>query len=148
MSDSNPADDTARLERIFAVVEAQLGPGDAAWLAMRKDAQQYLRAVRQRLRNSLICRAIAESSADPTAAAKDLAERIEQRIEAIRRYNDTALQSVRPENLAQHSHRLLDALADQIVHLNSFRSIGWRQLYTIASNSFCNSAEKNCNRDM
>ncbi len=145
MSDFNPADDAARLERIFAVVEAELGPREAAWLAMRTSSQQQLRLVRMRLRDDMIRRAIhLGSPQQPTTAAKDLAEKIEHRLDAIRLFNEPE-PGTAPAQVTLPARSRLDVLIDQIISLNEWRSIGWRQIHNIASSELCNLARNRCN---
>ena len=113
-------DDAQRMQAILAAVEAAHGPDEAAWLAMRIGAQAELRAARIERRDALVRQALRQFGEAPaTRAAKLLAEMIEQR-----------LREPAPTPARQGS---LEAMVDEIITLNSWRSLAWRQLYAIGA---------------
>ncbi len=121
-------DDEQRMRAILASVEAAHGPDEAAWLAMKLGQQPALRAARIERRDALVRQAIGRlGSVAATTAAKMLAKAIDRRMEmarpAIVRNNFQA-----PSNRAS-----ADALVDQIIELNGWKSLGWRQIHNIAS---------------
>lgn len=131
MSAPDAPDEKARIEKILAAVEAARGPGEANWLAMRIGAQPALRAVRIVQRDELVRRAFQElDAATPTRAAKILADAIKRRMGDF---------GNKPPEAGS-----LDALVDQVIALNSWRPLGWRQIHNIFSDRLCNRAEENC----
>jgi len=115
--------DPARRElmtEILATVEQAHGSDAASWLAMRIGAQPELRAVRIERRDALVRQALRQFGEAPaTRAAKLLAEMIEQRL--------------RVSTAAPARQGSLEAMVDDIVTLNSWRSLAWRQLYAIGA---------------
>ena len=113
-------EDAQRVRAILATVEAAHGADEAAWLAMRIGAQPALRAARIERRDALVRQALRQFGEAPaTRAAKLLAEMIEQRLR------------VSTEALARQGS--LEAMVDEIITLNSWRSLAWRQLHAIGA---------------
>ena len=113
-------EDARRMQANLAAVEAARGPDEAAWMAMLIGAQPALRAARIERRDALVRQALRQFGEAPaTRAAKLLAEMIEQRLR------------VSTEALARQGS--LEAMVDEIITLNSWRSLAWRQLYAIGA---------------
>jgi hypothetical protein len=123
--------DAKRLQHILAAVENVLPPEDVALLAARLDAQPELRATRIERRDDLVRQALRQfGGVQPTRAAKMLAAAIDHRLAGRGDKRPTSDPTT--------------ALIDRIIDLNSWKSLGWRQIHNIASASLCNFEEKNC----